>query len=131
MTSKDDGARAATADQAQALREAAARQRLLDHGADQLGERPWRPVPVPTSAVDLVQFALWRSPELEPDGILDALALLPAARAEIEGLEDGLLFAARSAGLTWAQIAQATGFNSPQASQQHYSRLTARRGTDS
>ena len=50
--------------------------------------------------------------------------------AEVEGLEAGLLFVARSAGLTWAQIAEAMGFNSPQACQQHFSRLTTRRGGD-
>jgi len=131
MRSKDAAARAARADQARARREEDARERLVDLGADRLGDRPWRPAPVPASAVDLVQFALWRSAELGPAGVLSALALLPAARAEVDGLEDGLLFIARSAGLTWAQIAQAMGFNSPQACQQHYTRLTARRETGS
>jgi len=131
MRSKDAAARVARADQAQARREEDARERLVDLGADRLGDRPWRPAPVPASAVDLVQFALWRSAELGPAGVLSALALLPAARAEVDGLEDGLLFIARSAGLTWAQIAQAMGFNSPQACQQHYTRLTARRETGS
>ncbi|WP_024285114.1 hypothetical protein [Cellulomonas sp. KRMCY2] len=131
MKDKDDGARAAHADQAQARHEEDARERLLDLGADRLGDRPWRPAPVPASAVDLVQLALRRSAELAPEDLLSALALLPAARAEVEGLEDGLLFVARSAGLTWAQIAAAMGFNSPQACQQHYTRLTVRRGTDS
>lgn len=63
--------------------------------------------------------------------MLAALALLPAARTEVEGLEAGLLFTARSAGLTWAQIADAMGFSSPQACQQRYNRLTARQGTSS
>ena len=123
MESKD----AAAADQAQAQREHEARERLLRRGADQLGDRPWRPAPVPASAVDLVQFALWRSGDLAPEDLLSALALMPAARAEVDGLEDGLLFVARSAGLTWAQIADAMGFRSRQACQQHYARLTARR----
>ncbi|QCB94810.1 DNA-binding protein [Cellulomonas shaoxiangyii] len=127
----EDAARAARADQAQAGHEKAARTRLLALGADRIGDRPWRPAPVPPSAVDLVQFALWRSSELTPDDVLQALALLPSARAEVDGLEDGLLFVARSAGLTWAQIAAAMGFNSPQACQQHHTRLTARRGTSS
>jgi len=126
MESKGD---VAGADRAEARREQAARERLLRAGADALDDRPWRPAPVPMSAVDLVQFALWRSAELAPDDIESALALLPAARAEVDGLEDGLLFVARSAGLTWAQIAQAMGFNSPQACQQHYTRLAARRGS--
>jgi hypothetical protein len=68
-------------------------------------------------------LALHRPP---PDAIASALALLPAARAETDGLEAGLLFTARSAGLTWAQIADAMGFNSPQACQQHYNRLISR-----
>ena len=41
-------------------------------------------------------------------------------------MESGLLFLARSAGLTWAQIADAMGFRSPQACQQHFTRLAAR-----
>lgn len=124
MDSKDEVARA---DQAQARREADARAHLLGLGADTLAARPWRPAPVPPSAVDLVQYTLHRSADLAPDDVLQALALLPAARAEVDGLEDGLLFVARSAGLTWAQIAQAMGFNSPQACQQHGARLAARR----
>lgn len=117
----------AEADQAQALREQEARDRLLRLGADRLESPPWRSAPVPPSAVDLAQFALWRSVDLEGEDLLSALALLPAARAEVEGLESGLLFTARSAGLTWAQIAEVMGFNSPQACQQHYHRLAARR----
>jgi hypothetical protein len=128
MTRKDEVTRA---DHTQARREQDAHERLLALGADALGDRPWRPASVPPSAVDLAHFALWRSADLAPDGVLAALALLPAARAEVEGLEAGLLFAARSAGLTWAQIADATGFNSPQACQQHYGRLAARQGTGS
>ena len=127
MESKDDARRAADADQAQAQREHEARARLLGGGAVGLGDRPWRPAPVPPSAVDLVQYALWRSGDLAPDDLLSALALMPAARAEVDGLEDGLLFVARSAGLTWAQIAEAMGFRSRQACQQHYARLAARR----
>lgn len=117
---------AADADQAQARREQEARDRLLRLGADRHEAPPWRPSPVPPSAVDLAHFALWRSDELAGEDLLGALALLPAARAEVEGLESGLLFTARSAGLTWAQIAEAMGFNSPQACQQHYHRLAAR-----
>lgn len=127
MEIKSQGARSAAADQARAQREADARARLLRHGADALGDRPWRPRPVPPSAVDLVQYALHHASDLAPQDVLGALALLPAARAEVDGLEDGLLFVARSAGLTWAQMAQAMGFNSPQACQQHVSRLGARR----
>ncbi|MFD6163966.1 DNA-binding protein [Oerskovia sp. NPDC060287] len=134
MARKDDpalrahAADAARADHDQARREHVAREHLLSLGADALANRPWQPAPVPPSAVDLARFALWRSTDLAPGDLLSALALLPAARAEVDGLEDGLLFTARSAGLTWAQIADAMGFNSPQACQQHYHRLAARQG---
>lgn len=145
----------------EADRERAAHERLLSCGAVDLPARPWRLAPAPPSAVDLAQFALWRSnrhasvegveygvgdvesgdggsaaddPTAEDPAIADteallsALTLLPAARAEVEGLEAGLLFAARSAGLTWAQIADAMGFRSPQACQQHFTRLSGRVG---
>lgn len=113
-------------DRARADREARAQTRLTELAGDAVAPRPWRPDPVPPSAVDLAQFAVWRSTDLEEDDLLHALSLVPAARAEVEGLEAGLLFAARSAGLTWAQIAGAMGFRSPQACQQHVTRLTAR-----
>ncbi|SDI10690.1 hypothetical protein SAMN05421505_13426 [Sinosporangium album] len=131
MPRKQDTDHNAYSDHAQAHREQEASRRLRSLGADALDARPWRPSPVPPSAVDLAHFALWRSPDLAPEDLLSALALLPAARAEVEGLEAGLLFTARSAGLTWAQIARALGFNSPQACQQHYARLTARQDADS
>ncbi|WP_344207650.1 DNA-binding protein [Nonomuraea bangladeshensis] len=129
MSRKQDlsqAGRADRADQAQAGREHDARRRLLRLGADALDARPWRPAPAPPSAVDLVQFAVWRNADLAPEDVLSALALLPAARAEVDGLESALLFIARGSGLTWAQMADAMGFNSPQACQQHYTRLTAR-----
>ncbi|MER5421022.1 DNA-binding protein [Streptosporangium roseum] len=131
MPRKQEFAHTVHADHDQARREQDARQRLLSLGADALDARPWRPPPAPPSAVDLAQFAVWRCADLDPEDILSALALLPAARAEVEGLETGLLFAARSAGLTWAQMAHAMGFNSPQACQQRYMRLEARQDADS
>lgn len=103
-----------------------AQERILAMGADRLEPRPWRPAPAPPTAVDLTQYALWRSSELNADEILGALNLIPAARAEIENIEIGLLFVARSEGLTWAQIAEVMGFRSPQACQQYVNRLTAR-----
>jgi hypothetical protein len=128
MEGKHDLHRRAGADHARARREEEAQDRLLALGADGLDARPWRPGPLPPTAVELTQFALWRSANLAPDDLLCALALLPAARAEVEGVETGLLFTAKTAGLTWAQIAEAMGFRSPQACQQHFSRLTTRRG---
>jgi hypothetical protein len=125
MARKHDLVKISDPDHAQARREQSATERLLALGGEELDARPWRPAPVPPSAVDLAHFALWRSASLAPDGILSALALVPGARAEVDGLEAGLLFTARSAGLTWAQIADAMGFNSPQACQQHFNRLTA------
>lgn len=119
------------AEHVQAQRERDARERLLRLGADGLAPRPWQPPPVPPSAVDLARFAVWRHADLGPDDILSALTLLPAARGEVEGLESALLFMARSAGLTWAQMAHAMGFNSPQACQQRYTRLAARQDAGS
>ena len=131
MPGKRPATRTSTADHERADREREAGRRLLHLGADELAGRPWRPAPVPPSATDLAQFALWRSAELAPGDILSALTLLPAVRAEADGVEAGLLFVARGAGLTWAQIADAMGFNSPQACQQHFDRLTARQGSGS
>lgn len=129
MERKHDSAGAAHADQVRARREHDAQDRLLAMGADQLDARPWRPAPTPPSAADLAQYALWRSADLAPDELLGALSLIPAAKAEIEGVETGLLFVARGEGLTWSQIADAMGFRSPQACQQYVNRLTARQDT--
>jgi hypothetical protein len=131
MPRKPDIAHDIHADHLQAQREQEACEGLLALGADALDARPWRPSPAPPSAVDLVQFAVWRCADLNPQDVLNALALLPAARAEVEGLESALLFMARSTGLTWAQMASAMGFNSPQACQQRYTRLTARQDAGS
>lgn len=117
-------------DHPQARREQAAREPLLRLGGEDLPAPPWRPDRAAASAVDLAHLALWRSQEAGPEDLLSALALMPSARAEVEGLESGLLFTARAAGLTWAQIAAAMGFNSPQACQQHFTRLAARRETE-
>lgn len=121
-------------DQAQARREHEARRLLLDHGADRLAHRPWQPSPVPPSAVDLIQFFLWRSSstheadDVRREAAVAALQLFPAARAELDQLETGLMFEARGLGLTWAEMARALGLNSPQACQQRLDRLTARSG---
>jgi hypothetical protein len=116
-------------DQAQARREHEARRLLLNHGADRLDHRPWQPSPVPPSAVDLIQYFLWQSTnadDVPKEAAVAALQLFPAARAELEQLETGLMFAARGLGLTWAEMARALRLNSPQACQQRLDRLTAR-----
>ena len=122
--------KAATEDRLAAERERAARNVLLGAGADSLERRPWQPKPVPPSAVDLIQYFVWQSSKAsgagEADQALAALGLLRAARAEVDQLETGLLFAARGLGLTWAQMATALGLNSPQACQQRLDRLLAR-----
>lgn len=104
-----------------------ARDRLLAAGANGLEARPWRRYPGGSpSASDLTEYALWRSSELTIDELLGALSLLATARADAEQVEVGLIFAARAEGLTWAQIATAMGFRSPQACQQYVSRLSAK-----
>lgn len=126
MDGKHEAEGTAAVDNARAQREHDAQSRVLALGADRLAPRPWRPAPVPPTAVDLVQFGLWRSSDLGPDDLLSTMSLLPAARAEVEGLEIGLIFAARNDRLTWAQIANAMGFRSPQACQQYVARLSSR-----
>jgi hypothetical protein len=113
----------ASARHAEAQREFAATRHVLEAGAGALEPRPWRPAPAPPSA-DPAGAHVDRGQD--DATLLSGLALLPAARAEVEGLEAGLLFMARSHGLTWAQIAEAMGFRSPQACQQHFARLTGR-----
>ncbi len=119
-------------DRARARQEAEARDRLLRAGADRLAARPWRPPPVPPSATDLIQFFLWWAGAEAADDTARreaaraALRLLPAARAEVDELEAGLLFTARGLGLTWGEMAQAVGLNSPQACQQRLDRLLTR-----
>lgn len=122
----DDAGRVARTDQARAQHQQQAQERLQELAGGVLPTPPWRPAPAPPSAIDLTHFALSQQANLTTDDLCSALALLPAARDEIDGLETGLLFTARSAGLTWAQIADAMGFNSPQACQQHFHRLTSR-----
>ncbi|WP_407317288.1 SANT/Myb-like DNA-binding domain-containing protein [Isoptericola halotolerans] len=131
MEGKNDRDHEPDDDQRQARREHRAQERLSALAAGHLEPRPWRPHPLPPAAGDLVQLALWRSSDLGAEDLLSALTLLPAARAEVDGLEAGLLFTARSAGLTWAQIAEAMGYRSPQACQQHFTRLVARQGESS
>ena len=118
------------ADHEQAAREAAARRRLLNSGASSLPRMPWLAGRQPPAAVDLIHFAMWRSQAGRDgeDDLLAALTLLPAARAEADQAEAGLLFTARAHGLSWARISRAMGLGSPQAAQQRFGRVTGRTG---
>jgi hypothetical protein len=115
-------------DNEQAGRETEARQRLLGAGAPSLPRAPWLAGRQPPSAIDLIQFALWRSPAegIGEEDLVAALTLLAAARAEVDQIEAALLFTARAEGLSWARVAQALGLRSPQAAQQRFDRVTSR-----
>jgi len=115
-------------DHQQSARELSARTRLLDAGASSLPRAPWLHRTQPPSAVDLVRFAVWRGQggEANDDEVMAALALLPAARAEMEQVETALLFTARAQGLSWGRISRAMGLGSAQAALQRFDRLTGR-----
>ncbi|MGO1182757.1 MAG: DNA-binding protein [Micrococcaceae bacterium] len=102
------------------------RKHSREESADPLETRDWQADDSSPSAGELLHQALRRSSTLTENELLGALSLISAARSEVERAEIGLLFAARSDGLTWAQIAEAMGFRSPQACQQYVHRLTAR-----
>ncbi|MBO2458286.1 DNA-binding protein [Actinomadura violacea] len=118
----------AEADHGQAAREAEARKRLLDSGASSLPRAPWLHGSQPPSAVDLIHFALWRgnAGDLDERAVMAALALLPAARAEMDQVEAALMFTARAQGLSWPQISRAMGLASAQAAQQRFGRVSGR-----
>src|SRR5438270_891192 len=90
-----------------------ARERLAAAGADALGQRPWQRPSQPASDADLVRFAAWaaRDPEVDPQVLAAGLRLLGSARAELDQIEAGLLFAARAAGMTWPQVAGTLGLS--------------------
>jgi hypothetical protein len=115
-------------DRQQAGREAGARGELLGAGASGLPRAPWLHGSQPPAAVDLIQFALWqaRTGDLDEEALLAALALLPAARAEVDQLEAALLFTARARELSWPRISRAMGLGSPQAAQQRADRVAGR-----
>jgi glutathione S-transferase len=127
-----DGTGHSLTDAAAAASQAGATRLLLDRGACELPPRPWLDGRQPPSAADLIHHVLWRangSGRGTPVDALDlqaALALVSAARAELDGLETALLFLARAEGLTWPQISRNLGLRSAQAAQQRLDRLTAR-----
>ena len=122
-------------DQVQAAREADARSLLLGAGAARLPRPPWVHGQQPPAATDLIRFAAWRANAGDPasdadgigdEGVLAALSLLAAARAELDQSEAALLFTARSRGLSWPRISRAMGLGSPQAAQQRFDRVSGR-----
>lgn len=117
----DDQDRAADLDRARAAVHAA--------GAAGLDRRPWQHVGQRASDADLVRFAAWAARDAattDPSVLEAGLRLLAPARAELDQVEAGLLFAARSAGMTWPQIADALGLGTAQAAQQRLTRVVAR-----
>jgi hypothetical protein len=115
-------------DQEQAAREADARGLLLEAGAARLPRPPWVHGQQPPAATDLIRFAVWRANAggVGEEGVLAALSLLAAARAELDQSEAALLFTARSRGLSWPRISRAMGLGSPQAAQQRFDRVSGR-----
>lgn len=107
---------------------------LLDRYTDALPHlqrrRPQAAIPLLLHAVASRQAKLIfdRQPVEDPDEVADALALLRAARAELDELEAALLLAAREKDaqgrrlLTFRQIAAALGVESEQAAQGRYHR---------
>ena len=115
-------------DQEAAVRLAEAREQLLADFASELADRPWLARGVPATDGDLVRLAAWcaRSPEVDAEVVMAGVSLLEAARSELDQIEAALLFAARSAGVTWAEVATALGLGSAQAAQQRFDRVLAR-----
>ena len=109
----------------------AARARLIDRfGTDehrrQQAEFPTGPrVP----ATELLRLVLDASrgtdgvPEVRPEDLTDALQLVVPIRRSIDSMEYNTIAAARKAGLTWRQLADALALESPQAAQQRFQRL--------
>lgn len=127
----DDG----SDDRSAAAAERWARDRLTVRGGKDLPRLPWLADGQPHDPVTLIRQALWRANTDRgtldlPDDLLAAIALLAAARAEVDRLEAGLLFVARDEGLTWAQVARPLGLRTAQAAQQRHERVLARLDRD-
>jgi hypothetical protein len=113
-----------------AAREASARDVLLAAGAAGRSRPPWLHRRQPPPAADLLRFAVWRAGagELGEHEVLAGLALVSAARAEVDQSEAALLFTARAHGLSWPRISRALGLGSAQAAQQRWGRVAGRAG---
>ena len=107
----------------------AARQQLLDAGGT-AATFPWQPSGVKPDDVSLLRFAMWQANssvgEASHNDIRAALRLVESARADLDGLESGLMLIARAEGLTWPDIAEQLGVKSPQAAQQRFQRVATR-----
>ncbi|MBN6056295.1 hypothetical protein JYK22_30490, partial [Nonomuraea sp. RK-328] len=63
------------------------------------------------------------APEVRPEDLTDALRMMVPIRRSIDSMEYNAIAAARKAGLTWRQLADALVLDSPQAAQQRFQRL--------
>ncbi|HWJ67606.1 MAG TPA: hypothetical protein VNT31_13100 [Nocardioides sp.] len=117
-----------TPEAAHAERIGQARAHLLAAGAEGLAPRPWQHRTQPPDDVDLVRYAAWlaREPDVEAEVVLAGARLLAEARSELDRIESALLFAARAAGSTFPELAEALGLRSAQAAQQRLGRISAR-----
>ncbi len=115
-------------DQAVAARLDRARERLRGEFDAELADRPWLGRGMAGTDGDLVRLVAWcaRRPDVERDVVLAGVSLLGSARAELDQIEAGLLFAARAAGVTWSDVAAALGLGSAQAAHQRFERVVAR-----
>lgn len=97
-------------------------------GGDRLSARPWQHPEQPVSDCDLVRLAAWEASNesVGTDVVTAGLGLISTARAELDQVEAGLLFAARAAGITFQEMAMALGLGSGQAAQQRMSRVLGR-----
>lgn len=119
-----------TAEAREAARIDAARQQLLDAGADQLPRQPWQPNWAPPDDTTLLRFAV-RHANLAParashDEIRAALSLIETAREDLDAIESALILIARAEGLTWPDIARQLRVRTPQAAQQRFRRVSTR-----
>lgn len=105
-----------------------ARDRLMAAGAKDLAPRPWQQRNQPPADLDLVRHAAWnaRQPDVDPGLVAAGISLLESARAELDQIEAALLFAARAAGMTYPELAEALGLRSAQAAQQRLNRVASR-----
>lgn len=84
----------------------------------------------PDSLEDAVAAVTAAVRDGSPAQVLDALALLRWAQAELESAEHRLITAARDAGVSWQALAPALGVASRQAAERRYLRLTPATGDE-